>query len=975
MYLAYNSGSTGTYTLSGSGAVVVAGGNGGGEILGFSGTATFNQTGGTNTIGSAAGVGDFLVGGLAPSHGAYNLSGTGALAVTGIEAVGLYGPGTFTQTGGTNTITEAGGEFGELDLGFYGGTGTYTLSGGSLLASGGVTVGGQSADIASTGVATPVGTGILIVSNGASMTVGGTLTVFNTPSSSINLASGGIINASQLDFNGLPSLFNWTNGTLNITSNVTWDSGAANTTTSDAFLSSLTLGTGQTLMVTGNETLAGAGPFTLTLNNGATHYVTGSVTLNPGGVLTQNAGSTLYFSTFTQAGGTINGNFQNQGVFNYQNGLFNARLINQGSVNLGPSFVAANGIQNNDYISLSAGEVITVNGAGLDNLGSLYLSAATLAGSVVTNDFGGTMEGYGTVSAPFTNDGMLVLAGVMSFTNATAATNIGTITGTGTITGNFSNAGGTINAAPGDLLAISSPWTNAGLVNMQGSSAVLGGGAITNTGTIAGAGDITASIANSTGTISASGGQLILSAAGITNTTGGQIQVASGASILLVQGLATNAGIISLVGGTFDNDGHAMNNTGQITGYGILRTGGLTNNGSITLTGGTSTVNGNITNGFTQAINIKYNPAIFTGNITNNGTIIVTGTTVTFGGSYTGNAYISDPSTNIFQANVTIVPGGTMTGAAGDQYDMFGGMFTNQGTFNNAGILQSSDASTNSGSFTQSGAQSWAPGTTFTNTAGTATFASDAGAGGANLSITATGGLVTFSSTQHLSAVTIGNGGKAKITGTGLVLVTGALTPSGSGQLDMTDNDAIVHNGSLSAITSEIAAGYNFGHWNGSGGITSSTAAGTTNTALGIELNSNDSGGTLVNTFAGQVVTSSDVLIKYTYFGDANLDGVVNGSDYTLIDNGFNNTLTGWHNGDFNYDGVVNGDDYTLIDNAFNTQGASLAADPEEMVAADTAQIAQSAPSVPEPASGVIAMAGAVALLRRARRRRFRLRV
>ena len=102
------------------------------------------------------------------------------------------------------------------------------------------------------------------------------------------------------------------------------------------------------------------------------------------------------------------------------------------------------------------------------------------------------------------------------------------------------------------------------------------------------------------------------------------------------------------------------------------------------------------------------------------------------------------------------------------------------------------------------------------------------------------------------------------------------------------------------------------------------SAAASSNTALAVELNSK--GGTLFTTFDGQSVTSTDVLVKYTYFGDANLDGVVNGSDYTLIDNGFNAGLTGWRNGDFNYDGVINGDDYILIDNAFNTQGPAITA-------------------------------------------------
>ncbi len=210
-----------------------------------------------------------------------------------------------------------------------------------------------------------------------------------------------------------------------------------------------------------------------------------------------------------------------------------------------------------------------------------------------------------------------------------------------------------------------------------------------------------------------------------------------------------------------------------------------------------------------------------------------------------------------------------------------------------------------------------------------------------------------------------------------ILLQLDSLTLSGAsgawtGKLDLSNNDMIVHNGNAATLTNQIQQGYNNGPWNGSGGILSSTAAGTNNTALGIELNNNGSGGVLISSFDGQTVTTSDVLVKYTYFGDANLDGVVNGSDYTLIDNGFNNSLTGWHNGDFNYDGVVNGDDYTLIDNAFNTQGASLASvsgQPEEMIASNTAQVAGGTTAVPEPALVGLFALGSLGLLRRRRSR------
>ncbi len=216
------------------------------------------------------------------------------------------------------------------------------------------------------------------------------------------------------------------------------------------------------------------------------------------------------------------------------------------------------------------------------------------------------------------------------------------------------------------------------------------------------------------------------------------------------------------------------------------------------------------------------------------------------------------------------------------------------------------------------------------------------------------------------------------------VLITSALTFGGTtnnwqGLLDLQSNDMIVHNGNLANITNQLAKGHGTtSPWTGTAGIISSAAAATpTKTALAVELNDDGTPAhnPLMTTFAGQPVTNTDVLVKYTFVGDADLSGTVTALDYMLIDNNFNSggIKTGWRNGDFNYDGAVNGDDYTLIDNAFNTQGSTtfttVSAGAAEMIATDSAQTA-SLTAVPEPACLSILGIISFALVGRYRRQR-----
>ena len=115
--------------------------------------------------------------------------------------------------------------------------------------------------------------------------------------------------------------------------------------------------------------------------------------------------------------------------------------------------------------------------------------------------------------------------------------------------------------------------------------------------------------------------------------------------------------------------------------------------------------------------------------------------------------------------------------------------------------------------------------------------------------------------------------------------------------------------------------------------------------------------------FGGVPVTGDDVLVMYTYAGDGNLDGVIDGGDYGLIDNNVQIPgAYGYANGDFNYDGVIDGGDYGIIDNNIQAQGAPF----PTSGAADVSTVT----AVPEPSACGFAIVAAGLLSGRRRRRR-----
>jgi len=214
---------------------------------------------------------------------------------------------------------------------------------------------------------------------------------------------------------------------------------------------------------------------------------------------------------------------------------------------------------------------------------------------------------------------------------------------------------------------------------------------------------------------------------------------------------------------------------------------------------------------------------------------------------------------------------------------------------------------------------------------GSLVLGSDLG-GAATLNVSGATSSATFQSTQHLAALSLSSGAAASVVGSNQLLVTSALAVTTGAALDLGSNGLVVNASpgneasALANVTTLLASGVAGGAWNGVGIRSSAAATDTSHLgALGVELNQGPAGAANMTTFQGEAVNSHSVLVKYTYLGDANLDGVVNGLDYAQADNGFNFGMAGWSHGDFNYDGQVSAIDYALLDNVFNFQSAPTA--------------------------------------------------
>lgn len=395
---------------------------------------------------------------------------------------------------------------------------------------------------------------------------------------------------------------------------------------------------------------------------------------------------------------------------------------------------------------------------------------------------------------------------------------------------------------------------------------------------------------------------------------------------------ATNA---NGTGGTVNNAGsYATAQLNVAAGASFTKSGaGTLNIGAQTLGNGTFVGSYNLGNGASANFNGG------TTNITINGgdnRSIGTGTTVNIGSGATLNVAGSQTVLSAGGNKSKVVNSGTLNVNHNDTAGHISGPGAGQGTA--AGNV---------------------------NIASTRTLTSD-GLRAAKLNLAAGTGS-TF--TRHNAAVVDGGAGGLVVLNNTAADTTG-LVMGNSSLLDLNDNDLVLYyNDSvndpnpLATVTGYIDNYYSFGlDPSAAVPIIGSTAVDNSGGARVIVAvdNLNSQFGDVGNPFYDLTLGDSglgsgfqQVIVRFTYPGDYNLDGQVDGSDYVVVDSNLGSVTPGlsggWTLGDGDFDGVVTTGDYGPIDTFFGSGVGSPLGEPVLN-------------AIPEPSTWVLGSLAAIGL-------------
>jgi hypothetical protein len=568
-------GTSGTYNLLG-GTFNSCNTGGGALVVGESGTGTFYHSGGILNVGSAiAPTTDIELGEQAGAVGIYTLSGTATLNNYGSEIIagsatgaGAQPGGQFDQTGGTHIIGMATANRDLIIANHAGSTGVFSLSAstgpGVLIVNGSASVGGST---------TAGGTGTLNVAGGA-MAVTGTLKIWDTPGTQLNL-SGGSLSVGSIDTTASPPGFNWTGGALNITG-----TGGFTVSPAGPLGSSLLVDTGKTLSVTNTLTISSSSTLT-----------------NSGGTVV--AGTLVNNGTYKQPGSTaLFGSISGSGALDIGGGIFTVS---------DPGNSSYAGVLNNSAALVVQAGTTRLSGGGTHTGSFSVASGATLefGGGTHNLNSGYNISGLGTVriSAGTVNVGSFVTGGrITDITGGTLAVADLEAVGQG--------AAGTVTQSAGSNMvgnqmyvgytAPGSYVLNGGLLDVSGGAIEAVGyfanGTFTQNGgvnqivnTVNGAGSLAIQVGVSsgvTGTYQLHGGSL---------TAGNYVILGYAGSGLLNQdggSVSTNTLYVGFGNGGTGSGNYALSGTGSVAA--ATEYIGYNGVGTFTQTGGTHTVTGTL---------------------------------------------------------------------------------------------------------------------------------------------------------------------------------------------------------------------------------------------------------------------------------------------------------------------------------------------------------------------------------------------
>jgi hypothetical protein len=757
--------------------------------------------------------------------------------------------------------------------------------------------------------------------------------------------------------------------------------------------------------------------------NGGTHNLTGA-TFSNAGTTSFSSGVTANFNSPVVISGTVN-LFSSTVSFNAPSTL--TGTVNFGGATLGgTSQVTVNSaiwtggvLANTGGLFVPVGGTLTITPDGSTSVRMNANAMLKVAGTAILNGSSGALfingtaptvqidatgvfdlqstvgfdnwsGGGGTVNnaGTFRKSINTGTASVSSWTfNNTGATNVQagvlTLGSGGTSTGSFSTAAGaTLNFSGGTHNLTAATFSNAGTTSFSGgvtanfnSPVAIPGTVNLSGGTLGGTGQVTINNATWTGsTLANTGGLFVPAGSNLTITPNDSFSVRMNANALLR--VAGNAILNGSSGALFIN-GTAP--TLQIDSTGVFdlqSTVGFANwSGS-----GGSSVNNSGT--FRKTLSTGA-ASVSSWTFNNTGTVEVQSGTLTLAGSVTqlSSGALTDGTWNVLNgstlsmsagSNITTLGAGATVRLSGATatFAKVNTLTTNNGTFQ----IDSGKNFTVTSTFTNNGTLNVGNGSTFTAN----DISHSAGAGPIN--VQSGGNLLA----NHLRANASTIDGTVTVRPNGGAVGTSkveSLSIGSGGKLNLRNNDLVVGTGDMLEIRALIKAGIS--------GVTNTAAAsGITSDMMTKNVHGfgyaagNDSHISSLlsdtHTLSGRSYDADSVLVKFTYRGDADLDGDSDLGDLGFWADSFTGDLGGpvspvtlWTQGDWDYDGDTDLDDLGFWSGTFTGDlgGGGLSVYAPNAPAGAVAALSQMGiTAVPE--AGTVSLLGIGMLALAMRRRR-----